>query len=88
MKDEIFQTASITLRTVAVRRWKRNLRCCAADARIRFGAIGAGTVQDVAVLMVDSLHAKAGVQLVPGGALVGMQHGAFGDALADRRHAT
>jgi hypothetical protein len=36
--------------------------------------------------MVDPLHRKAGVQLVPRGALVGMQHGALGDALADRRH--
>ena len=36
--------------------------------------------------MVDPLHREPGVQLVPGRALVGMQHGALGDPLADRRH--
>src|SRR3984885_5585555 len=53
---------------------------------IGFGGIGAGAVEAVGFLMVDPLHRKAGVQLVPGGALVGMQRGALGDALADRRH--
>ena len=50
-------------------------------------AIGAGTVEAVAVLVVDALHGEAGVQRVPGAAFIGMNHGAFVDPLADRRQA-
>jgi len=53
---------------------------------IGLGAIGVGAVKAVGFLMDDPLHGKADVQLVPGGAFVGMQHGALGDALADRWH--
>ncbi len=48
--------------------------------------IGAGAVDAVAVLMVDTAHGKPGVQRVPGRALVGVHHGAVGDPLADGRH--
>jgi len=48
--------------------------------------VGAGAVEAVANLMVDPLHREPGVQLVPGRALVGVEHGALGDPLADHRH--
>ena len=45
----------------------------AAQTReVGFGAIGAGAVEAVTVLMVDPLHREAGVQRVPGRALVGV----------------
>jgi hypothetical protein len=37
-------------------------------------------------LVVDPAHGEAGVRRVPGGAFVGMEHGAADEALADRRH--
>ncbi len=48
--------------------------------------VGAGAIDAVAVLVVDPLHGKPGVQRVPCWALVGMHHGAPGDPLTDGRH--
>jgi hypothetical protein len=59
----------------------------AAQARkVGFGAIGAGTINAVAVLVVDPLHREPGVQRIPGQALIGMNDSTFGDAMADRCH--
>jgi hypothetical protein len=57
----------------------------AQPGEIGFRAVGAGAVHAVALLMVDPLHGEAGVQLVPGGALVGMNRGALGNPMADCR---
>ena len=48
--------------------------------------IGAGAIDALPFFMVYSSHREPGVQLVPGRALIGMQHGALGDPLADHRH--
>src|SRR6185369_6152333 len=52
----------------------------AAQTReVGFRAIGAGAVDAVALLVVDPLHGEAGMQRIPGRALIGMNHGALGD---------
>ena len=48
-----------------------------------FGAIGTGAIDAVPVLMVDPPHGEAGVQRVPGGALIGVNSGALCDPLTD-----
>jgi len=54
--------------------------------KVGLGAIGAGAVYAVAILMVDSLHHEARVQWIPSGDLVSMNDGAPGYPLTDRRH--
>lgn len=49
----------------------------------RLGAIGAGVVDAVSLLMIDPLHREFRVQRIPGRALVGMNHGSLGDPAAD-----
>ena len=58
----------------------------AQAAEVGFSAVGAGIVDAVAVLVVDPPHREPGVQPVPGRALIGMNSGALGDAMVDRRH--
>ena len=58
----------------------------AQAGEVGLGFVGAGTVDAVAVLVVDPLHGEPGVQWVPGRALVGMDHRALGDPLADDRY--
>ena len=58
----------------------------AQAGEIGFCAIGAGAPDAEAILVVDPLHGEAGVQRVPRRTLVGMNRGAFGNPLADRRH--
>ena len=48
--------------------------------------VGAGTVDALAILMVDPLHGELGMKRVPGRALVGVHHSAGGDPLAEGRH--
>jgi len=48
--------------------------------------VGAGTVDAVAILMVDPLHGELGMKGVPGRALVGVRHGAVGDSPTEGRH--
>src|SRR3954468_12994735 len=61
-------------------------RLAAAQAgEVGFRAVGAGPVDAVALLVVDPPHREPGVQLIPGRALIGMQHGGPGDPLGDGR---
>ena len=53
---------------------------------IGFRPVGAGAVDAVAVLMVDPLHGKAGMQHVPGRTFIGRNLGAFGKPQTDCRH--
>ncbi len=53
---------------------------------VGFSAVGAGAVDAVTVLVVDPLHGKAGVQRIPGRALIGMECGALGNPQTDSRH--
>jgi hypothetical protein len=45
----------------------------AQAGEIGFCPVGAGTVDAVALLVVDPVHGEAGMQSVPGGALIGME---------------
>jgi hypothetical protein len=59
----------------------------AAQARkVGFGAIGAGAINAVAVLVVHPPHREPSVQRFPGRALIGMNDSTFGDAIADPCH--
>jgi hypothetical protein len=57
----------------------------AQTGEIGLRAIDAGAADAEAVLVIDPLHGEAGMQRVPRRALVGMDRGALGDPLADRR---
>ena len=57
----------------------------AQPGEVGFGAIGAGAVDAVTVLVVDPLHGEAGMQRVPGRAFVGVNRSALGDAQTDCR---
>src|SRR4051794_34228551 len=50
---------------------------------VGFRAIGAGTVDAIAVLVVDPLHGETGMQRVPGGTFIGVNHCALGDPQPD-----
>jgi hypothetical protein len=53
---------------------------------VGLSTIGAGPVHAVANLVIDPLHSVAAMELVPGGVLVSMDHGTFGDPHASRGH--
>ena len=59
------------------------------SATTQSGAVGVGgvtgTVGAIADNMVDPPHGEAGVQRVPGGTLIGMNRGDFGNPRMDRR---
>jgi hypothetical protein len=55
----------------------------AHPGEVRLGAVGAGAVDAVSVLVIDPFHREFGVQRIPGWALVGMNEGSLGDPGAD-----
>ena len=55
----------------------------AQAGEVGFCAVGAGPGDAVAVLVINAAHGKAGVQRVPGQALIGMDRDSSGNTLAD-----
>jgi hypothetical protein len=55
----------------------------AQAGEVGFCAVGAGTADAVAVLVIDALHRKAGMQRVPSRALIGMERRALKNTLTD-----
>jgi hypothetical protein len=52
-------------------------------AEILLSLIGAGTVEAVGLLIIDTLHLKTLVQTIPRGGFIGMNNRALNDAGAD-----
>src|ERR1700712_5344933 len=46
-------------------------------------AVGTGAIDAVAVLVIDPAHREAGVQRIPGRALIGVDRRSFGNILAN-----
>jgi len=61
-----------------------NANCSPAQAaEILFGLVRAGTVKAISLLMIDALHFKPFMQVIPRTGFVGVQNGAFGNAGTD-----